>query len=766
MSHPNKVGAKSIVLLAFMILAAAAMRLHALDVPSMWLDEIVVPLAAKHDARYIIERATTGIDTHPPYYHLFIKAMMSFGTNDFVLRLPSALAGILSIAAIFFLARKLYGDRVAVISVGILSINSLHILLSREVRPYSLIILLSTFSIYWTFRFIDEHKRRWIALTFITNCLFAPLQFLTVLIIGAQCCIVLVSCLLERNSNCFKRGLWFSAIVSLAYIPTALFLLGKYSTGTPGNPLDTIVRYFELIPENILPWTTPWISLILIPLAACAFLTPGEARKRTALLALYCTVPAIPLAIIRYSSYFNAWHLTFLMAPAIIIIANGLYNIIGHIRFCMATLAIAYIAIIYTTITGNRYYSMDSHTGTYKQVAESLVETDQNILPVPTDSSWLDAAQWYASGSGKTLFSNVFLTTHHNIDKFRIITFGDFSHLASNENEFLKKYPSASDDAFPWGHIYTIPVQHIQDSMTSFPKSLTLTAEPLSFLERTTNIRNINILLTFGFTIIPHANDTLSHFDYSVSMPKTTDDVFFKVQVQSSCQYPEKDILRAEYSFDGASFYDAKLQFDDSGRAVAFIRNHSQDILTLRFFMERKSTHPGYMNIDNTVLGIKNIRIYANTINSEHFVSSTLETSESGIGDIETSDGVSYRWTMGPEATIRLIEESPRDINIEYAFSNPINAQDVLVLFNGTPIADHKSLSVTPWLAPAAETATTLHTVKGINTLSFKLKAWNHDTANPEATFAPQDGRELGIAFTRLLINSAQTAIPPTPTVP
>lgn len=103
------INGRKVLILSLVLLAGIIVRFYKIDTPSMWLDEMVVPLAAEKPVDYIFDRAKSkSIDSHPPYYHILIKGIMSLSPADFMLRLPSALAGVLSILLIFYLTRDFF----------------------------------------------------------------------------------------------------------------------------------------------------------------------------------------------------------------------------------------------------------------------------------------------------------------------------------------------------------------------------------------------------------------------------------------------------------------------------------------------------------------------------------------------------------------------------------------------------------------------------------------------------------------------------------
>jgi uncharacterized membrane protein len=65
-----------------------------------------------------------------------------------MLRLPSAIAGVLSLGAIYLLGRRLYGPREGLLSAAIMAVGATAIYYSQEARPYALVMLFAILSTY------------------------------------------------------------------------------------------------------------------------------------------------------------------------------------------------------------------------------------------------------------------------------------------------------------------------------------------------------------------------------------------------------------------------------------------------------------------------------------------------------------------------------------------------------------------------------------------------------------------------------------------
>lgn len=158
------------IALAAIIIAAAYLRFAQLGMPSFWVDELNFVYAGKS--------IVAGEEPRFPSGNLNQRAMLYaesvglsfrlFGVNEFGARFPSAVFGVLSVVAVFFIARDLFGRNVGLLSAFLLTFSHLCIGWSRLARMYTLFQLLYIIGAYAFFKgfegatqFLDSNKRSW-----------------------------------------------------------------------------------------------------------------------------------------------------------------------------------------------------------------------------------------------------------------------------------------------------------------------------------------------------------------------------------------------------------------------------------------------------------------------------------------------------------------------------------------------------------------------------------------------------------------------------
>ncbi len=91
-----------------------------------------------HQSLPFIWHRLSHIETNPPFYYLMMKAVVLAGDSEFLLRLPSVIAGALAIPLVYVLGRVGGSAAGGVIGSGLLALSALGIAYSREARGYAL----------------------------------------------------------------------------------------------------------------------------------------------------------------------------------------------------------------------------------------------------------------------------------------------------------------------------------------------------------------------------------------------------------------------------------------------------------------------------------------------------------------------------------------------------------------------------------------------------------------------------------------------------
>ena len=122
------------------------LRYFRLENQAFWWDELVTrEYAHEKWARLFGDLAT--VDVHPPLYYMLQKAWLVVGESRLAMRSLPAILGAACIPLIYLLGRRLGGNRVGIVAAFMLSSAPLHVILSREIRQYTLLSLFALLAI-------------------------------------------------------------------------------------------------------------------------------------------------------------------------------------------------------------------------------------------------------------------------------------------------------------------------------------------------------------------------------------------------------------------------------------------------------------------------------------------------------------------------------------------------------------------------------------------------------------------------------------------
>ena len=221
-------GSRDVISLVPILLISAGLRIYKLGVNSFWTDEAVFMLYRKgnllESLRYTwlkLIQGQLGPANHG--YSVFSIFMSNLVKEEFMLRLPSVIAGIISVLLIYYLGKELFGRRVGLISAFILAISPFHIYYSQEFRMYSFISLFTILTVFFLRRFTQSGKLRFLLGYVIFHSLNIYFHITTVLILLAE--IIFFLFYKRKYLHLFKKWLIGQLIIILLLMPEILFLI-------------------------------------------------------------------------------------------------------------------------------------------------------------------------------------------------------------------------------------------------------------------------------------------------------------------------------------------------------------------------------------------------------------------------------------------------------------------------------------------------------------------------------------------------------------
>jgi uncharacterized membrane protein len=253
---------------------------------SLWMDEAAQALES---SRPFSEQLMIKGDFQPPLMHLSTFFMIRLGRAEWWLRLSPLLSGMITIWAIYYIAKKNTTPRIALLTSLLVAFNSFHIFFSQELRPYAMTCL--WVSLGWVYLLkMTEH-------TIITPRLL--LGFILTSIAGMYSTYLFPFAFLgqllflfsRRSRLFFNQAIIAGVVTSLAFAPWVPYLMEQIS-----------------VSAQLRARTPDWETVVSTPQVKALQLVFGKFVFGVIDLELNAFFIAISLTFLAVSAYL-LWHL-------------------------------------------------------------------------------------------------------------------------------------------------------------------------------------------------------------------------------------------------------------------------------------------------------------------------------------------------------------------------------------------------------------------------------------------------------------------------
>ncbi len=136
-------------LIVFILLLAAGVRFHHLEVQSFWYDEGVAYGHSQRGLLELIPRLQNNV--HVPAYFGSLAIWEDFaGSTEFALRAYSVLWSVVSVAAAYALAKRLFAPLAGIAAAAFVALNTFSIYYAQETRMYAMLAAVGVLAM-WAF---------------------------------------------------------------------------------------------------------------------------------------------------------------------------------------------------------------------------------------------------------------------------------------------------------------------------------------------------------------------------------------------------------------------------------------------------------------------------------------------------------------------------------------------------------------------------------------------------------------------------------------
>ncbi|NEQ51585.1 MAG: hypothetical protein F6K11_15825 [Leptolyngbya sp. SIO3F4] len=289
----SKLRSKNQSYLPLILLLAAFLRLWRLAAKPLWVDELytafyslgknlkeipfetlLLPkdywsLLANPGTPWQAAQAVTTQSNHPPMFFMMMNGwLQGVGTSVWSMRIFAVLWGVVAVAGIFYLGRRVGGPRVGTLAALLMAVSPYGIYLSQEARHYSLAVAIAVFALSnWIALLQGERSPRhwlcWIGL----NALGLYVHYFYSFSLVAQW-LFTISKLFWRRSNLSQILAWLLAMGAtiVLYSPWLPKALTHFQTEGGTNWLSQSTPIWQTV---VLPWLQSLVAavfmLILLP---------------------------------------------------------------------------------------------------------------------------------------------------------------------------------------------------------------------------------------------------------------------------------------------------------------------------------------------------------------------------------------------------------------------------------------------------------------------------------------------------------------------
>jgi len=173
-------------LLGLITLFAAALRFSTLDAQSFEYDEAFTVMLVEMDLRDMLSTIPDTEATPPLYYVIAWAWSQLFGSGEIGLRVLSALLGTALVPLAYRAAGELVTRQVGLAVAALLAVNPYMIWMAQEARSYALLLVLSTASLLFFVRVLDDRGSRPLLWWTVVSALALATHYFAVFMIATQ----------------------------------------------------------------------------------------------------------------------------------------------------------------------------------------------------------------------------------------------------------------------------------------------------------------------------------------------------------------------------------------------------------------------------------------------------------------------------------------------------------------------------------------------------------------------------------------------------
>lgn len=377
-------------------LLAAALRFYKLGEWSFWIDEIfTINHAAAHFSTFdlVINNIPPARNWIPVSVMLTAQVLNILEINELNTRFVAVIFGIITVPVLFFIVRKLFNTRVALIASLFLALSTWHIEWSQNTRFYTALLLFYILALTIYYFGIEKDRPLYIVVFMFLLYLAASERFFAVFIIPVILVYILLLKILpfEKPPGLRIRNILLTILPVLAAIIIEIVSYIMDGTFRFLGGFDWFFLYQIYDPLRLLSFISFDVGVSLMCFSAFVGIYLVYKKSRPGLLLLINAVVPVVLLLSLNLVVFTKTRYIFMTLPSWIILgAVGIVEVLNETKSQRKILALGLLFVLLTDFASSNllYYQVNNGNrhnwkGAFSIVNQTRIEGDEVVTSWP-----------------------------------------------------------------------------------------------------------------------------------------------------------------------------------------------------------------------------------------------------------------------------------------------------------------------------------------------------------------------------------------------
>jgi mannosyltransferase len=404
---------KSYQCILLIALIGTLARLYNLERTGLLMDEIHSSIGAEPDKTFSEVMEYCKADQPPVFFLMLHTWYKSFGYNDFLGRFFGVLTGLLGIIAAYYLGRECKNERVGLMTSFLTSINYFHIDLSRQVRFYPLVFLLTALSYLFFIRVIKTKRNLDYLLYLLFTSLLLNTHYFGMVVFVSQFILFIALLVLTKQGDMqfIVKSLFVGVLIGLSFLhwlPNVLSDLGINNFHIQPLKWYFPASYYWVYFRDVI---TCIVTLLMLSISFRQIYLKNEEKFDFIgriilpgwivlgfLIPLIYSLVKIPMLEYKYS---------IIVLPSLFVLIAIGFDVINNRILRMAIPFVLFISFTVNALFVKSIYFREPFEQ-WREVAKEVLKTDSSDQTVFTDYAWYLRYYFKVLGSSNRPFEQRF----------------------------------------------------------------------------------------------------------------------------------------------------------------------------------------------------------------------------------------------------------------------------------------------------------------------------------------------------------------------